>query len=130
MFLDRTGKRITVEQNRQGAGSEGRLVRCSRDAGYFVLDAPAKRRMSPVSGMVRCNFARAFASRYAPLIMPGITKLVEALRATMAPQACGHSPLTEQPPRLAPLPQTRSYRRGKGREIDSFRRRRSLGARR
>ena len=47
MFLDRTGKRITVEQNRQGAGSEGRLVRCSRDAGYFVLDAPAKRRMSP-----------------------------------------------------------------------------------
>ena len=45
-----------------------------------------------------------------------------------APQACGHSPLTEQPPRLAPLPQTRSYRRGKGREIDSFHRRRSLRA--
>ena len=47
MFLDRTGKRITVEQNRQGAGSEGRLVMCSRDAGYFVPDAPAKWRTSP-----------------------------------------------------------------------------------
>ena len=95
----------------------------------WLLRARRSGQVEDVSGMVRCNFARAFASRYAHL-MPGITKLAEALQATMAPQACGHSPLTEQPPRLAPLPPTRSYRRGKGRESDSFRRRRSLGARR
>ena len=95
----------------------------------WLLRARRSGQVEDVSGMVRCNFARAFASRYA-LLMPGITKLAEALQATMAPQACGHSPLTEQPPRLAPLPPTRLCRRGKGRESDSFRRRRSLGARR
>ena len=95
----------------------------------WLLRARRSGQVEDVSGMVRCNFARAFASRYA-LLMPGITKLAEALQATMAPQACSHSPLTEQPPRLAPLPPTRSYRRGKGHESDSFRRRRSLGVRR
>ena len=67
-----SGKRIAVEQYRQGARSEGRLVRCSRDAGYFR--ARRSGQVEGVSGMVRCNVARAFESRYALLIMSGMTQ--------------------------------------------------------